>query len=193
MDPSFFDVALEDLADRVWSALTRASADPSHDWHWPTVSTIDQGRPRARTVVLRDVEAPHLVFHTDLRTPKVTQLRENPSTEWHFYDSGSRVQLRARGESKILTDVEEIWDKISPANRANYCARQPPGTGVDERTDGLGDERQNPTPENTRHGRENFAVVETTVEAFDWLWLSRGEHRRASLDLENDAARWLIP
>ncbi len=194
MDPSFFDVELTELEERIWKSLGRAVADSRHDWHWPTLATVADGSPQMRTVVLRRASQGLLTFHTDLRTPKIEHLRQNRTISWHFYDASSRVQLRARGAViEIDEDAREIWDELAPASRANYCASLTPGTRVDERTDGLDRERSAPTDENTEHGWPNFAVVRTRIDVLDWLWLSRGAHRRAIFDLEKDSSSWVIP
>ena len=66
------------LRKAVASALQRAPLDKHHDWRTPVLATVDgQGRPQARTVVLRhaDRATQTLVFFTDARSPKCAELR----------------------------------------------------------------------------------------------------------------------
>ena len=84
--------------------------------HTPSVATLGlDGRPRIRTVVLRDFDegAGTLRFHTDRRSEKVSELARDPRIGVHFYDEAAKVP---RGDVQMaLAQVSKIYAKIHDA------------------------------------------------------------------------------
>ena len=69
--------------------LTRGVKDRKHTFHTPVISNVDaQGGIDSRVVVLRKFDPSNLIlnFHTDFRSPKVSNLQKNNKSLFVFYD-----------------------------------------------------------------------------------------------------------
>lgn len=77
------------------TAMTLASADA-------------QGRPSARTVLLKGFDARGFVFYTHRSSPKGNDLRDNPRTALLFHWKLMRppVQVRIEGRAEVVADDE---------------------------------------------------------------------------------------
>ena len=85
-DPHPWACDLSQLYAEVWARLTRGVHDRHAPARHPTLATVTpEGRPQARTVVLRaaDKAAGTLDIHTDLRSAKVGDLRVTPFAALH--------------------------------------------------------------------------------------------------------------
>lgn len=192
---------LIDLDSMIWSTLREAPANRRSQFRTPVVATVSAGRPRSRTVVLREVwvHERSLFFHTDARSSKVAELMDNPWISWVFWDSRARVQIRAEGEASML-DGEKTridWENTGANSRKSYLTIHPPGSALPKPSNDLpNDLESRPAAKSeTEPGRENFTVVKTAVSSVDWLLLSREGQRRAQFrysdgDLDS---RWVTP
>ena len=141
-----------------------------------------------------------LSFHTDNRSPKIAQIGNNRFVSWLFYDAEQKVQIRAEGEAIIHHGDEaarRAWHHSQLSSRLIYLAEATPGTKVDEPSSGLPDEllERTPTAEELEAGWQNFALIQTIIFHFDWLYLSARGHRRAEIVWSGGdfSGRWLIP
>ena len=167
----------------VWKELERAAGDQHHEWRTPVLATLGaDGLATARTVVLRHVQPENgmLVFFTDSRSPKVSELRAQPRASLVFWSKKLRWQLRVRTVASVLTsgvEVDVAWDRLKQTAAAgDYLSAAAPGAPVERGMTVLGDQPY-------------FAMLQCRVEAIDWLELARGGHRRAWLEAE--ASRWV--
>ncbi len=169
----------------------------SNALHTGVVGTTLNGTVNLRTVVLRRVEpdAKQLIFYTDARSAKMTDLEVNAGISWLFYDGADKVQIRLSGTA-IIHNRDEVaayyWDKVKPAGRRSYQAIPGPSTSVTEATDGLEHLNKNSHPDG---GYDNFTVVITQVDVLEWLCLNDTGHRRAQFRLLDGSwkGQWLIP
>lgn len=191
--------SLPDLLDAVWTQLAAASESSKHGWHLPMIGTGSE-QPHVRTVVLRDVQPGRsLACHTDVRSPKVVQLRMAPHASWCFYDHAHRVQVVADGPTQVHTDdavAEAGWDRSSLSSRRCYLAPAAPGSVLEQSGPNLPPHLvgQLPSEEEVAVGRENFAVIQTRVERLDFLFLAfDGNVRAEFVRGENGefAGRWI--
>lgn len=166
----------------------------------PGVASVDAaGRPQARTVVLRaaDRNRRTLVFYTDRRSEKSGQLEGGLA--WTFYDAERRLQVRAWGPSEFADDAsaERHWMGSTLASRKCYLVEPGPGTPSDGPTSGHRgrlDAAVVPTEAEVSTGRDNFAVVVTTVRELDVLYILRSGHRRARFAYEDGwHGSWVVP
>ena len=192
---------LPDILAHAWSLLVRGGADRKSPVHTPVVCSVDaDGLPQARVMVLRKAnpEDGTLRFHTDARSPKVTQL-DGGAVAVLAYHPADQVQLRLAGTARILTDgatVDGIWDASTLFARRCYLAEHPPGTPLPGPGSGLPAwiEGQQPTPEQIVPARENFATLWIGVTSIDWLHLANSGHRRAVFRAADGwAGSWLAP
>ena len=179
------------LADTVWQELAEAVAQVGHPWRTPVVATTGPSGPAARVVVLRAVDSARQVleFHTDARSPKVADIAADPRVAWTFYDPAGAVQVRAMGRSAVIRDgpgFRAAWARVPSVSRSGYTTFRPPGSELDgiDREAGL-------LPGDAHH----FAMVETKVEAWDWLLLAPGGPPRAGFIRKGTAWEgvWRVP
>ncbi len=192
---------LQRLKESLWEALYAGGQNAHSPFHTPAFATSDNGLCRVRTVVLREVVAAErsLIFHTDMRSPKIAQIQEHRLVSWLFYDAEQQIQIRAEGEAFIHYDDEaarQAWHHSLLSSRLNYLAESAPGTIVDAPLSGLPDAliERSPTAEEAEAGWQHFALVQTVISHFDWLYLSAGGHRRAEFVWtgEGFTGHWLI-
>ena len=180
---------LADLWERLEDAAVRAPAP----FHLPTLCTVEDGAPEARTVVLRHADRSgggnrgEVGCHADLRSPKVAQVRADPRCAWVFYDRDAKVQVRLNGTARVIADgpaVDAAWEATPPSARRCYLAPWPPGAATGAAEPNLPPEfrHRDPTPAESAPGRNRFALLRTTADRLDWLALHHAGHRRARFE-----------
>src|SRR5262245_57476455 len=94
---------LATLREEIWRRLAAAPANPAAPFRLPSLATVRAGFSTTRIVVLRRVNEAvrELEFHTDIRSPKIRDLRACPRVEWLFHDPAARVQVRAVARAAI--------------------------------------------------------------------------------------------
>lgn len=167
-----------------WRELDRAAQDSAHEWRVLTLATVDVNRADARSVVLREANenAKSLFFYTDLRSPKIAQLRLHPQATLLAWSRTLSWQLRLRVSLTLMDSGLEVasrWAqmKLSPSAQ-DYLAPLPPGTPIPRRMP-------------VQDTREHFGVVRAQVEGIDWTELHGEGHRRARFDARGSL--WLTP
>ncbi|MEQ1682352.1 MAG: pyridoxamine 5'-phosphate oxidase family protein [Burkholderiaceae bacterium] len=182
---------LAELRTEVWQQLERAAKDKQHAWRTTVLATVDGDAADARTVILREVDThqQQLIFFSDDRAGKVTQLLSHPRATMVMWSAQLGWQLRCRVELSLeMTGLAATsrWAsiKLTPAAQ-DYLARLAPGTPLD--APNHNDSAHAPAPLE----REYFAVISAQVRAIDWLELHREGHRRAVFD--ETGARWVQP
>jgi len=181
-----------EIADESWSRLAAASNDLAHPMRVVTLATLAAcGSPDARTISLRGANRgrARLWFHSDRRASKVAQIRERAEVCVVGYDPRDGVQLRLRGRATVHTSdhvAAQHWEQTSMAMRYLYRMAYPPGWPLpvqDPRTELMeAAMRLGANPD----GRENFAVIQVTVESIQWWQVQEIEQRTALLRGEND-------
>lgn len=192
MFPDDLDLTLK----HAWASLVRGVRDRRSPFHTPTIATIAaDGRPRMRTVVLRQADPAQrlLRFHTDLRSGKIAEIGRDPRVAFHGYDRGDKFQIRVEGIASIHSD-DEIADRAWEGSRlmSRACYGTQPGPG-----DPLENESAFSIPSEASEinaGRMNFSVVLIRVETIETLYLDHAGHRRAIFRLgETVVSQWLTP
>lgn len=182
---------LKSLPDEIWRLLFASVEDPLHPWRTPVLGTVDEkGECALRTIVLRRVNPVErkLVVYTDRRSPKVSHLENQPRVEWLFYDPASRVQVRLAGRLVVSQDEtlnDLLWRETPEANRRNYRTSAAPGAPLEMET----------PMHDTSTGRENFCVLEGSVDAMDYLQLLPEQHLRAQWTWQSGewSGSWVVP
>lgn len=198
-------------APRAWAFLRQelfgAAGTNRHPFHLFTLANTNAfGAPEIRTVVLRRFLGfeREVWFHTDLRSPKVDQLRRDSRVSLLWYDPQSRVQIRIPGSAKLhhLDEKAKLaWDKSLPMSRACYSDLHGPGEiikcGIGEDSPGLA-----PTPlkesetisphEESRDepGWNHFVAVCCNFDQMDLLILKSTGHQRARFHFDTNPIRW---
>jgi len=114
-------IPAEDPISRFTAALECAKAVEPHDPTAMTLATADaHGRPSARMVLLKGVDARGFVFFTNRESRKGLDLAANPRAALCIYWPASGQQVRVEGR------VERVSDEESNA----YFASRPRGSQV---------------------------------------------------------------
>jgi pyridoxamine 5'-phosphate oxidase len=195
----------DELLSKIFAMLTRGVADRKSPLHTPTLATIGtDGSPQARVIVFRKFlpEERKLIFHTDLRSPKIKEIKADRRVSWLFYHAGEKMQFRITGEAAIHADADDEtklkqWQATWAFGRRCYMG-EAPSRIVSEATSGLPAEISNrePTIEESEVGFQNFAVVSTKISSIDCLELHATGHRRTLFNWNEKGESeisWLTP
>jgi len=193
---------LERVLPAAWKMLHKGVGRYRHPFHRAVLSTVNDNTPELRSVILRGFSEHDriLIFHCDIRSAKVQQIRENPNVSCLFYHPKKWLQLRFSGIATVHSDdetAETEWEKMKLSSRVNYGADSPPGSRTQTPVSGPtvfphgGASRRF----EHSHARRNFAVMVCRFDHLDWLHLKLTGHKRAIFHWENNRleASWVIP
>jgi len=190
------------IFDEIWTLLARGVVDRSEDFRLPTVIVNKGEFSDGRIVVLRGAfkDKRVLRFHTDLRSSKISALKNNNNIYFLFYNKKRKIQVRAKGVATIHYQDEvtkEAWAKTQVISRKCYLASQAPGSVSDTPHPGYPKELEgkNPNIEDTEIGFDNFCVIESKINEMEWLYLASQGHRRAKILIKDQKiiTDWLTP
>ena len=183
--------------------LARGVKDRKHTFHTPVFCNInDNGVIESRVVVLRKFDPINLVlnFHTDYRSPKVTNLKKNNNSLFVFYDHKLKIQMRIKTTSDLNNQnkvSKEMWSKTRPLSRKCYLTTKDPGSFTTIPSDGIPEHLtgKEPNLKESEEGFKNFTVVKNKVNEIDWLYLKISGHRRLKIIFKNEKPnyQWIIP
>jgi len=195
--------ALHIIHARIWDLLETAAKGNEPGWRLPVLATHSTEQCFQRTVVLRGVrrDAGVLQFHTDVRSPKVQQIRNNATVSLLFYDHQLATQLLIQGTAAIHTQGEtadQLWKDGTTASLKIYCGSSAPGTVSDVPDANLPPQFVGRIPDRNEieGGRTNFAALEVHTETVEWLRLSRDGNLRARFSSEAGLpvqVEWVAP
>ena len=191
------------IFEDIKSNLTRGVKDRKHAFHNPVFCNVDQdGGVDSRVVVLRKFDPINMIlnFHTDYRSPKVSNLKQNNKSMLVFYDHKLKIQMRIKTTSIINYQKEiakEMWDKTKLLSRKCYLTSKDPSSLTTLPEDGIPEHLigKEPEFEESEKGYKNFTVIENKINEIDWLYLKISGHRRLNLLFQNNKPQfqWLIP
>jgi pyridoxamine 5'-phosphate oxidase len=105
---------------------------------YPQLATVDaDGRPANRTVVFRDFlpDTDSLLFITDVRSAKVSQIAHQPYGELCWYFTNTREQFRLSGHLSLITGQDDdiafvqtrrnVWTQLSANGRQQFAWPDP--------------------------------------------------------------------
>ncbi|MEZ3501399.1 pyridoxamine 5'-phosphate oxidase family protein [Pantoea sp. KPR_PJ] len=171
----------EEIDNDCWCALENGAQDPESGFRYLTVASVDQqGKPQARTMVLRGVDRPNrtLEIHTDMRSPKWQALKLNPDVTVLGYSN--KTQLRLQGTAELHAAHSDVaakaWQGLSPRTQKTYAAAAP------------GSEADIPFQDNN-DPEDHFGVILIRIVLLDWCKLARENNQRALLQYGADGRR----
>tara|TARA_Y100000992_G_scaffold134819_1_gene89033 strand:- start:359 stop:970 length:612 start_codon:yes stop_codon:yes gene_type:complete len=192
-----------EIFEEIKTNLTRGVKDRKHAFHNPVFCNVDQdGGVDSRVVVLRKFDPINMIlnFHTDYRSPKVSNLKQNNKSMLVFYDHKLKIQMRIKTTSIINYQNEiakEMWDKTKLLSRKCYLTSKDPSSLTTLPEDGIPEHLigKEPEFEESEKGYKNFTVIENKINEIDWLYLEISGHRRLNLLFQNNKPQfqWLIP
>lgn len=192
-----------EILKTIWKNLDLGTLDRKHPFHLPIFSTICDGAPDSRIVVLRRFWRKNprgLAFHAHAGSPKISEIRANPKVSWLFYHPQDRFQVRARGTARAFTDGElheEQWLATEFFSRRCYVG-EAPSQPSNKPTSGLPEDLLDRAPNETESeaGKAHFAVVFSTIDEIDCLEMNVRGHRRSFFKWHESGeleTRWLTP
>jgi len=180
-----------------WKELQIAVKDASHDYHLMTLSTSTNNKPESRTVVLRhaDQENYLLCFHTDTRSPKYDQLKNNPDVSILFYSVNKRTQLRIIGQASHCEDdelLESKWMGMNKNSRECYLGEIAPSEKIPNGKI-INEVINKGQYTNKFLGLENFTRIDIKISSIEILRLHHLGHKRLFCNLEKNPIdyQWL--
>ncbi|WP_375800885.1 pyridoxamine 5'-phosphate oxidase family protein [Salinibacter sp.] len=195
---------LESVLNHVWSEIEAASQTRGHPYRQPTFGTIHDGAPSLRTVVLRRADAGDrtLQFHSDRRSQKVSDIRNNSEVAWHGWNQEAKEQIRLHGTATIHLDDDvatSLWESQSPSSLVVYARPPAPGSELEEPEDGLRPavKTEPITDADVAAGRQYFAAIQTVIHEMEWLHLHPDGHYRAHFTYQPERqafeGSWVVP
>ena len=180
--------------------LDNAVTDRSSQFRIPVFVCGEQKDFDGRIVVLRKSDQSNslLQFHSDIRSEKITKLKNNKNASMLFYDKEEKIQVRLKVECTVNHNnnvTKESWSKTQHISRKCYLVDNGPGTESDIPTSGLKPELDNFefTMEQSEEGYKNFTVIQCKIKTIEWLYLAAKGHRRARFEVNNNREYWLVP
>tara|TARA_Y100001935_G_C17184966_1_gene447092 strand:- start:321 stop:905 length:585 start_codon:yes stop_codon:yes gene_type:complete len=191
-----FENSLETMLEKAFKTFSDGVENAKSYFHTPTVCTFEGQDISARTVVLRDFNEKDRIlrFHTDQRSPKISQIKDNSSATIHAYDHEEKIQIRLKGSIEIHhknSITENAWENTKEMSKECYSVKDSPSKRI-ENPDEFDIDRNQIDRE---IGYKNFAVNLFTFHYLEILYLKRSGHRRAVFEWEEDKIRqnWMIP
>lgn len=189
-------MSLPALLDHAWAALEAGAAPGKSRFSMVYLATTGaDGAPRLRTVALRraDRAAARAGFNTDLRSPKIAEIRAEPRAALLGYDMEAGFQVRLEGVARLRPSDKAAWEAALPRSRICYRHAFAPGAPLEA------PEAGDPTsemiePGSPGEGLGHFCAVDLEIGMLEALDLRAGGHRRARfLAAEGWAGRWIAP
>jgi len=199
MQPAYYE-DFKEIKKKIWSMLDDAVTNRSSQFRIPVFICGDKSDFDGRIVVLRKSDQTNnlVQFHSDIRSDKISKLKNNKNASMLFYDKEEKIQVRLKVECTINHNNEitkESWSKTGHISRKCYLVDNGPGTESPTPTSGLKPELDNFefTMEQSEEGYKNFTVIQCKIQSIEWLYLAAKGHRRARFELDNNKEYWLVP
>jgi len=187
------------ILKKIWHELNLGLNQGKHPFHIFAVATMNHNSmPDVRNVVLRNVDekSNSISFHTDKRSKKINQIKNNNDACALFYDHEKKIQLRLYGKIFSNDDInirQEKWNRSKKMSKLCYLNKYPPGKKIASSKKYLPDDKD---LQNLENGIENFSIINIDIKSIDWLSLNHKGHERMIIDfLENSKVnfRWVAP
>lgn len=194
-------VNMDQIVDAVWARLyagANAGKERSPFTMLQAATIALDGAPAVRTVVLRHAsrEQRSVMFHTDVRSTKVAELRRDPRISLVACDLDGGVQIRLHGVARIVeapAETRAAWNASRPRTLIVYRTPVAPATPVASPADAHATTHAEDLDSSA--GFDNFCLIEVTVSRIDYLDLNPAGHMRASFVCEEGKWRgtWIAP
>ena len=199
MQPAYYENFVE-IKKKIWLMLDDAITNRASPFRIPVFICGDQSDFDGRIVVLRkSIQSNNVIqYHSDIRSDKISKLKNNKNAAMLFYDKEEKIQVRLKVECVINHNnkiTKESWLKTGHMSRKCYLVESGPGTETSSPTSGLKPELDNFkfSMEQSEEGYKNFTVIQCKIKSMEWLYLAAKGHRRARFELDNNKEYWLIP
>lgn len=190
-----------DFFQQHWQTFAQCPDHRSNLLREAQIATVMNSQPKTRTVILREVKAYHLIFHTDIRSEKVKSLLMNPNVAATCYDHQQKLQFNLQGVATLhhLDPLcEKRWDATKSFAKRCYLAPQAPGSISQQATANLPQHLLNraPNDKEAQAGFAQFCVVQVQLFCCDILSLAHDGHKAARATFSKDtldSVNWICP
>ncbi|MEC7830825.1 MAG: pyridoxamine 5'-phosphate oxidase family protein [Pseudomonadota bacterium] len=177
--------------------ITNAIEGRDDDLHILNLVTVDEKNiPNTRNVVIRDFSEENLNirFHTDKRSTKISDIKNNNKISLLGYERKDKLQIRFDAEATIIDSDEfllDIWKGMYPMSRECYRVIESPGSKIKS----LEDIKFEEEDDQGLNGFENFVAVSCDIQTIEILYLHHAGHLRASYTNNNGKlnGEWIVP
>ncbi len=194
------EAKLDNLLAQSWEKLQQAKRGKAGS-RYITVCNFANNYPNAYTVVLREAlpDRNLIIFHTDIRSEKVSEIKSNPNLTVVYYDDADHIQIILKAEAAIhhQDDIaKQQWQQSGFKSRRNYLTEHAPSSPLNEEGSGLEYLGEQKFDDSDPAGYKNFAVVVLDVHSLEYLQLNKDGNRRARFKNEQQkgwAGEWITP
>jgi pyridoxine/pyridoxamine 5'-phosphate oxidase len=166
-------------------------------FHTPVISSLNEKEISSRVMVLRDHIASKRVirFHSDFRSDKVRELKDNKTISVIGYDPNLKTQSRLTGKAKINhmnKSSKKAWEESQAISKKCYSVKD--GSSTQMHKPELYDFHMKDI--SVEDGYENFCTIEIYYESLEFLYLQRQGHRRCKFKWNSKGklqSFWLVP
>lgn len=177
---------LATIEQAFWKELALGIGEVGHPWSYGSLATDSPGGPQQRLIVLRgaDADSKRLLAHTDRRSPKVSQIRNQSRVSLLIYHPQHRIQVLLRGQAHVLlsgVEFESAWTETPEVRFRNYLGVRAPGTPSRQPSRNLPASVQSTgsAAHLSEVAKSNFAVIEIRLSQIEFLWLQPQGNLRA--------------
>ena len=192
----------QNIYNEIVDLMENAISESAHPYRTFSLASVDDKSPKVRTVVLRDFSKKnnYFEFHSDIRSPKLAELKNNNNFSALFYSSQTKVQIRFNGKTKVFYDCSETkkrWEQVTPSSKRCYMGPYSPSEPLSEYHPNIPESVQfkNPSDKESLIGYKNFVIVRCYFDKVDYLKLKYSGHFRCNFVLSKAKinAEWIAP
>ena len=166
------------LFESAKAELLQSCSDRDHPFCVFWLATFGE-YPELRTIISRKVDDDlSILFYTDPRSPKVTQIKENDRVTAVFWHPEKKLQVRMKGRAFLIENIKKLYPQLleriknSPLIK-DFTAKEAPSTVIEE-------------PCELHFGSEIFfEAVRIVPEILDVLQIGEENHIRYRYTNEN--------
>ena len=183
---------LNKIEQLIWDFFQQGVKNKKSAFHYPTIATGNERRFNLRTVILREVvrDSHIIIFHTDIRSKKIKELKSNNQLHLHVYDKKNKIQIQAEGKAEIFNKVklnELTWNSLSNNTKSAYLIKETPGIKIKSEKDfSYIDEKK---------GFRNFAIIKVGIKKITFLNLNYDGNKKACFEYGKNNIKyfWIVP
>ena len=182
---------IESIFQHIWKSICIGKKNRHSDFHTFSLATCNQNIVKNRTVVLRgyDEKKGIIIFHTNIFSEKIADIKKNDNVECLFYSKKNKIQIRFSGTALINHNDDicrEKWNQMSDQSKLCYFQNINPGSTI---------KKPNDVEQNLQDNMsEAFVIISVYIKKTDWLYLSYSGHKRVTFFNNNvNTGIWVAP
>ena len=169
-----------EFLNSAFKELNTCITKSKHCYRIFSFATVKNNFPEIRSVVLRQFNPNRrsIIFHSDIRSPKIAEVKENSNVGLLFYCHQLKLQLRFRAFAHIHykdSVTKSIFKTMRPDSKACYSYDFDPGKELALQTKEI---QLEDTKGSLVNPEENFSVVICNYSFLDLLYLTYKGHIR---------------